>query len=159
MKIKLLTPVILTPIALFFLQAAGSERKLEIFSVCELNAHGPELTGQHVRLRARFITDLNHFSLFFDRKCSHGIVAEDEPVASDKDPSVRAFDKALWYHAPFENLVFDVDVSGKFEWEKTWEPPLILSAVLKPQPRGVLTVEKFWSFKRVPGVWKHAKSK
>lgn len=136
--------------AFVVLQASSSGSEDETLSVCELKAQGPELNGQYVRVKAEFVTDLNHFAFFRDPTCPHAIISEDDPPLSMQDQSIRKFDRALWHHAPFASLKFRVEVSGKFEWQKNWQPPLNLSAVVKPGPRGILTIERVWDFKRIP---------
>ncbi|HEY8698013.1 MAG TPA: hypothetical protein VIM02_10365 [Rhizomicrobium sp.] len=143
----MILPLLLAIVAVFSHPASSHEK---VYSVCELKVLGPSLNGKYVRLAGQYETDLNHVAFFFDPACKRSLIYADEPPLQLKDKSVRKFDYALWHNAPFASLKFRMDASGKFEWQKEWQPPLNLSAVLKPRPRGVLMIQKVWRFQRLP---------
>jgi hypothetical protein len=145
---RIIVPLLVLAIGAVFSYPSASHEK--IYSVCELKVLGSTLNGKYVRLAGQYTTDLNHVAFFSDPACKRSLIYADEPPLHLKDKSVKKFDHALWHNAPFASLKFQMDVSGKFEWQKKWQPPLNLSAVLRAQPRGVLMIQKVWHFQRLP---------
>jgi hypothetical protein len=116
-------------------------------SVCELAKAGDRMNGHQVRLVAVYTTDLLEHSSLDDRRCPKQYLEPDWTMLQKNarhDPSLNAFDKALYGRAPdYRELTqFSIDVSGKFVWEAG------------DKPHGTLIFEKIWSFKRLHGGWK-----
>jgi hypothetical protein len=76
----------------------------KILSICQLNEHGVEFNGQHVRVQSIYQTDNNHFSFFRDPACPHVIVDEDE--TREGGDGLARFNSAKWWHFPYVAAVF-----------------------------------------------------
>jgi hypothetical protein len=121
-----------------------SQGGVEQVSICELAKAGEQMNGRHVRLTAIYLTDLFEISVLKDRRCTSEYVAPN--WKSSQDPSLDAFDKALYTRPDDPKLTtFSIDVSGIFVWRAN------------ENPQGSLIFEKVWSFKRVCGDWKESK--
>ncbi|HEY5047659.1 MAG TPA: hypothetical protein VII49_06555 [Rhizomicrobium sp.] len=127
---------------------AGTAR---IATVCQLSQHGASFDGQYVRVKATYLTDLHHFSLLKDPACPRDSIDEDEGQTPEANPGLKRFDEAVLSAQMTSSSGFEVEVSGKFLWQRNWQPPLLLSRVMKAGPRGVLIVDKVWDFKRSDG--------
>lgn len=112
-------------------------------TICELVSHDQSLSGQPVRLRVIYITDLRHGAVLLDRRCPK-VHLTPYDSADTVDPSVKVFDDAVYGRIDdLELRQFVVDVSGRFTWHGHGES------------YGSLEIEKIWSFKRIHGDWKN----
>lgn len=118
-------------------------------NICELTSGGAKYHGRQVTLQAQYSTDLMHFTNLTDRACPHVLVDADKAENSQADESVRAFNTALYAIPIGQPHDFLVEVVGEFRWDPNWEPPALLSAVVKPQPHGTLYIQKIVRFQRV----------
>lgn len=121
-----------------------------VTSLCELVSNAEKMNGHRVRLKAVYHSDLHHFSFLRDESCGAVVVDDGTNYEDVGDASVRAFSEVVSSSFPVPRSGFEVDVSGRFAWDLNWQPPALLSAVMKPQPRGRLEIVKVWSFRSVP---------
>jgi len=119
-----------------------------VTSLCELVSNAEKMNGREVRLTAVYYSDLHHFSFLRDEECLATVVDDGTNYEETADASVIAFSEAVSSSFPLPPPSgFQVDVSGRFVWDPNWEPPALLSAVMKPQPQGRLEIVKVWSFR------------
>lgn len=111
-------------------------------SVCDLLAGGAKLNGRSVRVHATWQTDYQHFSFLADKRCLGAI---DLGVMGHASQQLdRAVDNAMIGRS---QTTFDIEVSGKFIWDPHWQPPALLSAVVRPGPHGTLMADRIWSIR------------
>jgi hypothetical protein len=129
--------------------AATAEGEDEKTTLCDLVKNGEKFDGRNVRLLATYQTDLHHFFFLRDVNCSGVTVDDVTPYYETNEESVKNFHKTVWSTGPGQSSTFEIELSGRFQWDRNWQPPALFSGVLKPQPHGLLKIEKVWGFRRV----------
>lgn len=111
-------------------------------SFCKILKDGPAFDGQAVRFKSRYFFSPYDLGGNFGSNACKGTI-EDITESGKGDASVRQFQRTLADVLPKE---FTIEVTGIFHWKKRWQPPAILSAVVKPGPHGQLEVTHVWNF-------------
>jgi len=135
---------------------AASRNTLISVSVCELAQNGQAMDGKQVRMQAILESDATHLFLLVDAKCRSLSMDFEWASAEGVHPSVGALREATETDAAY---AYAVDISGTFHWLPHWQPPALLSALVKPQPRGLLTIEHVWSAEAKDVDWRKSSSK
>lgn len=118
-------------------------------SICEIAESPRDYVGRTVRVQTTYRGIPRHASELYDRRCPDVRLAIELPEPDQQDNALYAFDAVLEGPIPGVDLrVIRIDVTGLVGWDFREEPMPRGSMGLEEQ-RGVLRVEKVWSYEVV----------